>query len=269
MAGAQTVRGVGLPSIRRRLSRGLRRFLRELNWRFEYRRLESLRELGRGRRAFLVGSGPSLAEMDLSRLAGEFVCVANMSLRAVGALLPHADMHVVTDTNRYRRFAAEIEALAARHAITYRFLNLRMRYRWRWKRRGARPYFIIVNPRKLVAGEPVPDLVDGVPTGATVLLSAAVLLDHLGFEAIYVLGCDLDYESQGKYFYAMGDLDHAHESDPDVIARRNNMAQVNGHFAVLRADFEKRGRKLFNAGRGGNLESLPRVDFDSLFSASA
>jgi hypothetical protein len=46
------------------------------------------------------------------------------------------------------------------------------------------------------------------------------------------------------------------------------MVQVNGHFAVLRAVFEKRGRKLRQRWRGGYLDNLPRVDFDSLFPPS-
>src|SRR5689334_21218190 len=88
--------------------RNLRALSRRARWAGTYRRLEAVRGIGEGRRAFLLGSGPSLATMDLAPLAAEFVCVVNMGIRAVGRQISHADMHVVSDANRYRRFAAEI-----------------------------------------------------------------------------------------------------------------------------------------------------------------
>lgn len=255
---------VATPRPRSRIRR-LWRVLRERNWRPELERLEPLRAVGRGRRAFLVGNGPSLATMDLSRLETEFVCVANLGLRAIGNCIPHADMHIVMDTHRYRRFAGEIERSAAFHAIPYRFLNLRMRHRWRRQGSGPRPHFLINSPRKLVAGEPVPDLSDGVVTGASVLLSGAMVLDFMNFEEIFLIGCDLEYAPAKPYFYAVGALDATHERDRKVIAKRGEMVDVNGEFAVLRAHFEQNGRRIQNAGVGGQLDSLQRVDFASLF----
>jgi hypothetical protein len=256
--------------LHRRAWRQVRRKLRTLRWRPELQRIMTLRGLGQGRRAFLVGSGPSLNQMDLSRLEGEFVCLVNTGVRLLGREIVRADMHVVNDIHCYRSYGDEIEAIAARHPNALRFLNLRMKRRWRAAGSIGRPHFLINNPRKLIPGHPVPDLADGIVTGPSVLLSAAVLLDHMGFQEVYVIGCDLDYVSAGPYFYRPSAIDAAHEAQPDVAARRSDMAKVNAQFAVLRADFERRGRGLFNAGIGGNLDALQRVDFTRLFgSASA
>lgn len=252
------------PWVRNQARRAVR-YLRDYGWREEYGRLETLRSVGRGRRAFLLGNAPSLSLMDLSPLADEFVCVANMGIRAVGDIIAHADMHVVLDTHRYRRFADEIERRAHDHSIPYRFLNLRMRRRWRRTGKGPLPYFLTSNPRKLTAGQPVPDMSEGLVFASSVLVSTAVLLDFIGFEEIYVIGCDLDYSSAGEYFYAAGRLDRIHEADPVVAAKRRNLAQVNGQFAILGGDLERRGRRIVNAGLGGNLDTLPRADFANLF----
>ena len=206
--------------------------------------------------------------MDLSPLREEFVCVTNMGLRAVGDILPRADMHFVLDTHRYRRFAAEIEDLGARHAVRYRFLNIRMRGRWRRYGRGERPYFLTNNPEKLSPGEALPHLSNGVVTGSSVLLSAAVLLDHLGFSEICVIGCDLEYAPGATYFYETGELDLVHESDPVVIGKRNNMVLVNAQFSILRDALQRSGTRLVNAGLDGQLESLPRVSFEDMFRTS-
>jgi hypothetical protein len=203
--------------------------------------------------------------MDLSPLGGEFVCVANMGIRAVGDALSHADMHVVLDTHRYRRFAEEIERRVLDHPVRYRFLNLRMRRRWRRHGNGQMPYFLISSPDKLTSGQPLTDLSQGLIFASSVLVSTAILLDFMGFEAIYVLGCDLDYNSAGTYFYQPHRLDQIHEDDPVVMAKRRNMTQVNEQFAILRAAIEAKDRRIVNAGIGGNLHTLPRVDFATLF----
>jgi hypothetical protein len=154
------------PSLRQRVGRVVRQSLRELQWRSEYRRLERLRGIGRGRRAFLLGNGPSLAAMDLRRLDGEFVCVANMGIRAVGEGLSHADMHVVTDANRYERFAEEIEAVALSKTVPYRFVTRRGRRAWRGLRhRASRPYWLVINTLKLMDCGDVPSLSRGLVSG--------------------------------------------------------------------------------------------------------
>jgi hypothetical protein len=262
------MRSPGTPRSRgSRLLRSLRALSRRLRWGAAFRRLDAIRGIGEGRRAFLLGSGPSLAAMDLSRLDGEFVCVVNMGIRAVGRQISHADMHVVSDANRYQRFAAEMEAIALQHPVPYRFISRRARAVWRGlERRSIEPFFIVPHTEKLTAMGAIPPLAEGLVSGPSVLISAAVLMEFLGFSPIYVLGCDLDYESGGKYFYEQGSLDLVHEADPIVMGRRGGMLAVNDHFAVLRAVFESRGHAILNAGLGGRLSSLPRVSFLSLFS---
>jgi hypothetical protein len=244
----------------------IRRRLRALRWRSDYGRLEQIQGIGEGRRAFLVGSGPSLGSMDLARLDGEFVCVVNMGIRAVGTVVSHADMHVVTDTNRYRRFAEEIEAIALEHLIPYRFVSHRVRRLWRsLPRRANEPFYLVPHVDKLTERPDLPPVAEGIIRAPSVLVTGAVLLDFLGFSPIYVIGCDLDYDSQNKYFYELGTLDVVHENDPKVISRRTGTESVNGYFAILRDALARKGRSIVNAGVGGNLTSLPRADFDGLF----
>lgn len=144
-----------------------------------------------------------------------------------------------------------------------------MRRRWRRQGQGAEPFFLIGNPRKLAAGKALPDLADGVVTGPSILLSAIHLLDAMGFEEIYLIGCDLDYDSAGPYFFGLNELDVAHEESPDIVARRHDRIEVNDQLGILRAHLERNGRRIFNSGLGGNLDSLPRIDFSSLFARGA
>jgi hypothetical protein len=204
--------------------------------------------------------------MDLRRLDSDFVCVVNMALRAVGQGLARADMHVMNDTHGYRRFSHEVESIALRHPISYRFLNIRARKFWRrLPERAAEPLYIVPHTDKLTEIGEIPPISGGVASGGSVVITAAILLRYLGFDPIYVIGCDLDYETEGKYFYQMQEHDLRHENDPVVVARRSGIDAVNTHFAILRDDYAREGFSIVNAGVGGRLNSLPRVAFETLF----
>lgn len=256
-----------LPS-RRRLSKWLRDMRARRRWHRESRALLDLADVGRGRRAFLLGSGPSLAEDDLTLLSEEFVCIVNTGVRALGRHLDHADMHVVNDMSCYRQYGHEIEAQCHAFGVRYRFVNQRAaRYLKKATASQPRPILIFdhpADPRSVVSP---PALDDGILHGSTVLITASYLLFRMGFDAVYVLGCDLDYGSKGKYFYAMRNHDLAHEADPSVVHRRldlTDLERVNGEFRAVGRFFEGEGRVLANAGRGGNLAALPRVPLAEL-----
>lgn len=214
---------------------------------------------------FLVGSGPSLAAMDLSGLAGEEVCVVNLGLRALDTILPHATLHMVNDVACLRNFGDEIERLTLKHGVTLRFMTMRRKRHWhKLATRGPEPRFVMSQDLPLRDMASVAGIETGVARGATVLISACHVLDFLGFQAVYVLGCDLDYASAGAYFYPLGTRDLQHEASPDVQARRADIVHVDQEFATMRRHFEGRGKVLMNAGVGGRLTALERTSLEAV-----
>jgi hypothetical protein len=257
-------------SVRQRISSYLRRRLREFRWRLEYRRLAPMENAFAGRRAFLVGSAPSLRMLDLWKLEGEFVCVVNLGLRMVGDLLPHADMHFINDVYCFEQYCEEIEADITKHGVHLRFVNIRLKKKWlRLRKRGVRPIFVLGERSLVRESETILHLKHGFTRGATVLVSAASVLKFFGFSEVYLIGCDLSYTADSKYAYPLRGPDMRHESRPEIIDRREDLIFANREFELMRKHFEASGQKLINAGRGGNLNSLDRVDYDSLFPADS
>jgi hypothetical protein len=248
--------------LRKLASRFLRLHYTRLRWLPDFRRRTlPLHDKFRGQRAILMANGPSLTKMDLALLDREFVCTVNMGLRAAQQFVPHVAMHVVTDNNRYRKFAGEIETISRDAGIPYRFLSTGLQRAWaRQRSDAAKPHFVLLHNRSFLDRGPQTDLSKGICGGSTVLISAAQILFFLGFREVYIIGCDLDYESEGKYFYTMSARDNAHEADPAVMQRRLSMTRANAEFAIMRTFYERDGRKLFNAGLGGNLHALERCD---------
>lgn len=226
--------------------------------------LAKLRGAYKGQTLFLVGSGPSLKNMDLALLDGvTFMTVNNGARLFAGRRIP---MHAVSDIACYEQFGDDIE----RADIALRFYRSRFRATAPWRANGHPESTVFVPYRKggvLKRGfQPRAD--KGLGNDASVLVFAAQLAYHLGFDTVNVMGCDLDYSAPNVYAYAMSDTDRAHEASAEVQDRRRAMVNANAEFAEVRRHFDADGRRIVNCGVGGKLETLERVSFaDAIASA--
>ncbi len=257
----------GLKALRKDLSRRQRYVWYLAKQNLDYGRFRAIHNSKRGKRVFLIANGPSLAKLDLGLLAGEDVCVLNMGLRALDQGLPNVTIHISTDKNRYLRFAADMEDYARRYPIELRFFGIWGRKTWHRlpEKAPPKPFFLVVGHRPYVERgfKPTPYL--GFGSSGTVMTTALQILFFLGYDAVYVAGVDLNYEGEQPYFYALTNKDKVHEADPKVQMRRPFTENANNEFAFALDYFQAAGRTLANAGVGGNLAALPRVDFASLF----
>ena len=80
---------------------------------------------------------------------------------------------------------------------------------------------------------------------------------YMGFKEIYLLGCDCNYEDDPKkrYFVSHGVL------DPTYKEAKNRMC---ASYSVAKKYAEKHGIKIYNATRGGMLETFERVNLDQI-----
>jgi hypothetical protein len=218
-----------------------------------------------GQTLFLVGSGPSLKQMDLAPLHDGliFMTVNNGFRLFAGHRIP---MHAVSDNACYEKFGDEIE-----HAdIGMRFYRSRFRTLPAFRAHGHPESTVFVPYRKggVLKRGFQSRAEKGLGNDASVLVFAAQLAYHLGFATVNVLGCDLDYSAPNAYAYAMTGADRAHEETAEVQNRRRAMANANAEFAELRRHFEADGRALINCGVGGKLDALPRITFEQAMSAA-
>lgn len=221
----------------------------------------------KGKRVFLLGNGPSLADMKLDRLQNEYICTVNMGFRAIGSLIDHTDFHIIGDKNRYLRFGHEIEHFFETHKKPeLRFLEWHSRSAYRRNKGNCNTIFFQVRCTSITDDCQPLHFSQGVCRSSTIVVLAAQLLYQMGFSKIYIIGCDLDYTQEKPYFYKSGSLDEVHEADQRVIARRQELEHANSEFSALRTFLENQKCRIFNAGLGGNLMALPRIEFDTLFS---
>ena len=93
------------------------------------------------------------------------------------------------------------------------------------------------------------------PNSATMLIEIAV---YMGFKEIYLLGCDCSYPKGSK--------SHVVESGFVDKNAASNPIRMRVGYKCAKDYADSHGIKIYNATRGGELETFERVDLDEILS---
>ncbi len=224
----------------------------------------------KGKRAFLIGNGPSLNKLDLTLLKDEVAIGVNsiyLNYEKMGFLPTH---YVVEDNFVAEDRADEINRLKGTQKwfgnyLRYclkpdectNWLNVRMRY----DNYPDFPYFSTNAARQVF-------------TGGSVTYVCMQLAYYLGIRELYLIGFDHHYvipedaDVEGLKITSTGDdPNHFH---PDYFGKGKRwhdpmVDRMEQGYAKAGKFFEKAGGKIRNATAGGKLEVFERVDYFSLF----
>jgi hypothetical protein len=254
----------------------------------------ALRDRGRGRRCFVLASGPSTLGQDLSRLAGaDIIAVNEMFLRlardrvAASVLLFQDTFYLHGGADR-RQFLADFAAaatasgalamipVAAEAAVTERNLFA-----------GRTPHYFCTVGRLLdygaAADVPALDFTMPLPGLYTVSHAALALAIYMGYAEIVLLGIDMDFiaaphlpirHGYGGNPYTDQDRLSAMEAFqrdagwdfPEVLRQAAEQLRA---FRLLGEIAQQRGQQVFNANPGGLLDGFARRPFDALLPPQA
>jgi len=236
-------------------------------WRREsIKRLNELKDIHKGKRAFIIGNGPSLKQTDLSKLKNEFT----FGMNRIYLLFPELGF-----TTTYfcsindlviEQFTDDILALPIPKFLAWRSHshfsnNLQL---------SNIPTFIYTSytsPRfsKNISGR--------VWEGATVTTFALQLAFHMGFEKIILIGVDHNFTR-----FAKGDANKTVVSQGDdpnhfmpnyfgkgVKWQLPDLDTSEVGYVMAREAYRKVGREIVDATMGGKLTVFPKVDYNSLF----
>jgi len=261
-----------------RFSRGIKSFsfeildlysIEKFESAFRYEGLEEYKDKYKGKRAWIIATGPSLRIEDLEKLQeqGEFCIGVNKIIRAYDKTKWRADMLVVLDPTE----AHDCEAQLSEEKCDV-FVGDGYHVFTRYNIPSAKRIHFIEHPF-------LPNLpcfsediaTKGVCRGNTVTYVALQLALYMGFNEIYLLGVDA--------FIANSTIDkNAHfienyhtEKELERYQGENLKAEVKLRNETIYLSYEKakqvaeaKGVKIYNATRGGRLEVFERVDFDSV-----
>lgn len=223
--------------------------------------LEKFRDIHKGKRCFIVATGPSLRIDDLDILYHNGgICISvNGIFRAFAQTKWRPDYYVISDLKAGHTWKNEILAFhtqakfIADHVYCFNDKHYDNIYSWHLIRE--------TNDHGVPAFSD--DFARGAHWGHTVIYDGAMQLAvYMGFKEIYLLGTDCTVYSDGRVPH-FGDDISEYESG---LQARLWQKKITCAYHVAKQYADSHGIKIYNATRGGELEVFPRVDFDSLFS---
>lgn len=156
--------------------------------------IADLNNLHDGKRVFIMASGSSINEYDLTLLKSRIVMGLNRSF----LVWPNSYYHCVFDHRLFEEYETELQQ--TRFLITLE----------------NRPWGI---PVKLLGSEGFSwDLTEGIYSGYTIAFFALQLAVYLGFKEIFYLGLDLGHHKGDTHFFGKDyhSLNHEHTEFPKM-----------------------------------------------------
>lgn len=228
------------------------------NDKFYNKEMEKYRDLHKGEKCFIIGTGPSLKIEDLDQLHKKGICcfATNKIYLAFDKTEWRPNYYVVQDNLFLEYIAEDIKKLS----IKDKFVGDSNSDFWINEDDGLKFHLV---SRKIYPGMPKfsDDISRCIYDGMTVTYSAMQVAAYMGFSEIYLLG--IDFNMVGK---VNDDRNHFVKG---YIAK-NEKVNIADQSSVLHAYMSAKkyaddnGIKIYNATRGGKLEVFERVNFDDV-----
>lgn len=239
------------------------RTLRRLNtfkyWRwylYERKKLLKFKDIHAGEDCFIIGNGPSLNNMDLSKLANYHTFGLNkiylMEERGIDLNLSYlvsANKFVMEQSaDKFAQLSCPV-FLSYRNKQTEANLNKEFYYFLSW---GERDFSqSIYNP---------------INEGGTVTYVALQIAFFMGFKRVFLIGVDHSFKQKGKpnetQHLAEDDANHF---DPNYFKGQNwqlaDLDRSEESYMFAKNAFEESERKIFDATLNGHLEIFDKIDY--------
>jgi hypothetical protein len=219
-----------------------------------------------GERCFIIGNGPSLTIPDLEKLKSEFTFAANKIYMAFDRTDWRPSYYVLEDDHMIRQHLDEIRRLKG----FVKFVSGDWEHVWGADRET------IFYPREMLSREDFPAFSDNPYTfvycGYMVTYISLQLAFFMGFKNVFLLGVDFSYRltSQSSNTVTYGNDYPKDHFIPDYFKPGESLhvPQVDRARQAMmcaREFYEARGRKIWNATRGGKLEVFERISLEQAF----
>ena len=234
--------------------------------------LKSLKDKYTGKRCFIVCNGPSLRPEDLTKIheSGDISIAMNMIGRVYKDTPWRETFLSATDDCA---FLKKNKKIVRETECDLKFYDER-RYLLSLSAIGKKAY-LAFNESLDLLDHPVfdSDITKKMPSIGTSTYVCLEFAVYLGCREIYLIGCDMSYKvnlnRDGSVTYNDAGKDHFYKSEEEAVEttglKPNPTWQMKAAYDAAANAAKVQGFKIYNATRGGMLESFPRVDFDSLF----
>ena len=234
-------------------------------WRRRSRRaLADLRDRYAGRRAFIIGNGPSLKQTDLARLSNDYTFGLNRIYLMFTKMGFSTSCLVAINDLVIEQCINEMQQLSIPRFFSWHS----RRYLPSSTAAEALPAFLYTTYESPGFAH---DVRGRVWEGATVTYVALQLAFHMGFSPVILIGVDHDFASKGMANTTVTSTgDDPNHFSPEYFGKgfRWQLPDLDtsaAAYRMARQEYERAGREVIDATVGGRLTVFRKVEYDSLF----
>jgi hypothetical protein len=228
-----------------------------------HEQFESYRDRFGNKRCFVIGNGPSLNEMDLPKLRNELTIGSNGLYLNFSRMGFYPTFYTVTNSLIAEQMGEHIAEIEDSIKVFPLFL-----LKYFDNVRGEVTFLKAIGG--FVFSE---EVTRWISWQSTVTFFNLQLAYSLGCPEVYLIGVDNSYRGGSKgqegelVIQKDEDVDHFSPTyfDSGFRWHRANTERMARVYRIALASFTRSGRVIMNAGRGGNLEVFPRIEFEDLF----
>ena len=227
------------------------------------KRLNSFRNLYRGRRCFIIGNGPSLKKMDLSPLKDEITFGLNRFYLLFEKIGFCSSFMVAVNELVVEQCAKEISALAIPT-----FINIKSNNHISLNRNTM---FIQCLGSPKTGPWFSSDLKKGICTGGTVTYVAMQIAYFMGFEQVILIGVDHSFVTKGEpHRVVVTQESDPNHFDPNYFGKGfkwqlPDLERSELSYRIAKFHYERNKREILDATVEGKLDIFPKVDYENLF----
>jgi hypothetical protein len=231
-------------------------------------RLASLKDIHKGKRAFIIGNGPSLKQTDLSKLMGEITFGMNRIYLMFDELGFNTTYLSVVNDLVIEQTAKDLASLKIPKFLTWRSRRFFHQNQFSDDQATNLPTFLYTT---YDAPRFSKDVRWRVWEGATVTYVTMQLAFHMGCEEVIIIGVDHNYTTTGKpntTVTSEGDDPNHFSSQYFGKGFRWQLPDLETSeiaYRMARKAYEDAGRRIVDATVGGKLTIFEKVDYNSLF----
>ena len=203
-------------------------------------------------KCFIIGTGPSLNETDLSPIKNKILFGVNRLYEGLDKFGIKPQYWCVGDRKVFDSCYQDILNLNTTLFLTsgagQSFLK---NYRTYSENLFLKP--IVVRPLADMKTSSYfsDDVLKGV-SGGMIILAVLQIALYMGFQEVYLIGCDC--KNKGKHYDSVGDFDGVDD----------NWEHLMKLYEVCKKSYELKNRKIFNSTVGGNLEVFERIKLEDV-----
>lgn len=226
--------------------------------------LSKYKDIHKGERCFIIGTGPSLTIDDLEKLTDEITFAPNRVFEVLKKTEWTPTYYVNQDYGLLNNFSDEIKSIKSK--VSFIPVDCSDRYP-----EENFEYFILKHKEFYPNDAPFSfDITKYIAQGFTTIYGAIQIAIYMGFKEIYLIGVDHNYsitrDAKGNvvrdesvksnYSSAMSEY-----IDIKILPR---IEETTISFETAEKMSRKNGFRIFNATRGGKLDAFEKVNFDDV-----